>query len=282
MPDDPPIPRNAGARRETPDRVRRVLLVNYLLIGLALASLVILVLQWTVPLRPVEQTVLTWVDRVAIAAFGLSIVWRLGLSEDTPGRLAVRWPELLGLLPLTEPAFTAFRFYPLVQVVVVVARLSSGLDRHLGAHALGRLLDRYAHMIAEEIGDRVLIYAAHTAEDVARKGRYPASVGESLQARRDDVHGSIDRALDANPYLRGVSHLPGVDRIVKGTVDAALDAAVAQLTSEEMDRIVQETIHRTFEDFRIEVARKEWKRRGLRPGESVRPRGGAAGSGDPP
>lgn len=262
------------ASAEPTERVRRVLLVDYVLIGLAIVSIFLVVLDWTVPLTPGERNAIVWIDRAAIAAFGLSFAARVGLSRDAPDRIKVRWPELIGLLPLFEPVVTGLRFYPIVQVVVVGARLSSGLDRHLGERALRRIVDRYSHMIAEEITDRVLIRGAHVAEDVARKGRYAASVGESLDARRDDIHGSVDRALDANPNLRAVSHLPGVSRIVHGTVDATLDAAIAQLTSDEMDRVVHEVIHRTFEDFRVEVARKEWKQRGLRPGEAVRGAGG--------
>lgn len=269
---DPGEPTSA----EPTERVRRVLIVNYTLIALAVVSIFLVVLDWTVPLTTGERDAIVWIDRAAIAAFGLSFAARMVLSRDTPGRLAVRWPELIGLLPLFEPVVTGIRFYPIVQVVVVGARLSSGLDRQLGEHALRRLADRYSHMVVEEITDRVLIRGAHIAEDVARKGRYAASVGEALDATRDDVHGSVDQALDANPNLRMVAHLPGVSRIVHGTVDATLDAAIAQLTSEEMDRVVHEVIHRTFEDFRVEVARKEWKQRGVRPGEAVRG-GGRAG-----
>lgn len=273
-----PEPDEPFSEAPTP-RVRRVLIVNVVLIGLAVASIFLVVLDWTVPLTTGEQNAIVWIDRAAIAAFGLSFAARMVLSRDRPGRLAVRWPELIGLLPLFEPVVTGLRFYPIVQVIVVVARLSSGLDRHLGEQALRRLADRYSHMVVEEITDRVLIRGAHIAEDVAQKGRYSASVGEALEATRDDVHGSVDKALDANPNLRMVSHLPGVSRLVHGTVDATLDAAIAQLTSDEMDRVVQEVIHRTFEDFRVEVAKKEWKERGLRPGEAVRGAGRTTSAG---
>lgn len=279
MSEPEPDPDEPAAAEPSP-RVRRVLIVDYALIGLAVASIFLVVLDWTVPLTPGERAAITWIDRAAIAAFGLSFAARLGLSRDAPDRLRVRWPELIGLLPLFEPVVTGLRFYPIVQVVVVGARLSSGLDRHLGERALRRLADRYSHMVVEEITDRVLIRGAHVAEDVAQKGRYAASVGEALDARREDVHGSVDRALDSNPHIRQVAHFPGVERIVHGTVDASLDAAIAQLTSDEMDRVVREVIHRTFEDFRVEVTRKEWTERGLRPDETPRGPGGAPSGGD--
>lgn len=246
-----------------PERTDPRILLDYALLAVGLGSLLILAIEWAVPLGPAEHAWLTWIDRAVIGLFAAGLAGRLWTAGDPARRVKVRWPEFVGLLPLTEPLLTSWRFYVLVQIVVVLARVGTGLDRHLGARALSRLMERYGSMVAEEVTEPILVRGSIVAQGVLQHGRYPASVGDALEARREEIHGSVLAAAETNDHMRRLMHLPLVKRLVRGSVDATVDAAVASLTSDDMDLVVREAIDRTFEDFRTGVRESDWKTKGL-------------------
>lgn len=262
-------------------REDRVILMDYLLLVLAIASAIILFLEWNVDLPPGQERLLTLVDRVAIALFGLGFLGKVLVSPEPVHTFKTRAVELIGLFPLTQPVLVAPTYYPIVQGLALLTRFSIGLDRHLGDRALSRIFQRYRAMLVEELTDPILIRASIITEEIIQHGTYAESIGENLERKRSDIHETVRKSIDANPQMRRVMKLPGVPRLVRDAVDGALDSAVTALTSEEMEAIVQSTVEEVFKDFRTEVARKEWKAKGV----GVRAvaqavRGGRGGDGD--
>lgn len=240
-----------------------IILMDYLLLVLGLASAVILFLEWQVTLEGGEQQILRYVDLTAQVLFGLGFLGKLLSSESKVRMLRTRFVELVGVMPLTQPVLVAPRYYPLVQIVVVLTRLSIGLDRHLGERALTRLFGRYKSALVEELTDPILIQATYITQDVLENGQYARSIGTSLDRQRPEIHTTVDKAVRANPRMGRLLRIPGTQRIIRETVDATLDSAIEALTSEEMDQVVEETMEEVFEDFRAEVGKRKWKERGV-------------------
>lgn len=240
-----------------------IILMDYLLLLLGLASAAILFLEWEVALAAGEQSVLRRVDQVAQVLFGLGFLGKVLTSPEKTRMIRNRWPELVGVMPLTQPFLVAPRYYPIVQIAVVLTRLSIGLDRHLGERALSRIFYRYRSAIVEELTDPILIQATYITQDVLENGQYARSIGNSLDQQRPEIHTTVDKAVRSNPRMNHVLRIPGTQRLIRETVDATLDSAIEALVSEEMDQVVEETLDEVFEDFRDEVGKRKWKERGV-------------------
>jgi histone H3/H4 len=241
----------------------RIILMDYLLLVLGLASAALLFVQWNVTLTGEEQRILGYVDKTAQVLFGLGFVGKVLTSPNKTGTLRTRWPELVGVMPLTQPFLVTPRYYPIVQIAVVITRLSIGLDRHLGERALSRIFARYRAALVEELTDPILLQATHITQNILKNGQYARSIGNSLEEQRPQIHGAVEKAVRANPRMGRMMRIPGSDRLVRETVDATLDSAIEALTSEEMDEVVEETLDEVFEDFRAEVGKRKWKEQGV-------------------
>ncbi len=245
-------------------RVRRrdILLFDYALLILAAGSAVIGVIAFSPGLEPLEKGAIRYVDYAAIILFGFFFAAKLVRSGKPIAFAKENWFGLAGLLPLTEPLLIPDRFWIVVQIIIVTSRVSVALDRALGERVLLGVFARYKAMIVEELTDPILDRLLAIIQQALVRGRYLESLGQSLDERRPLIRESVRKSIEASPKLSKLSTLGPVKRYIDSTIEEAVDAAVVALTSEEMNRLVAESLDRALADFRGTVQDRAWRKKG--------------------
>ena len=258
-----PIPaaRRALARREG------LLWLDSALLALAFLSLLILIVDRVIPLAGDEARALRWVDYAAILLFGLGFLGKLLSARNPVNHLLRNWYEAIAFLPLTVDILGLGRWFLLLQVAIVFTRFSEALDRAFGERILNRMFDRYKAMLVEELTTPLLVRLVVIIQNALVKGRYMESLGKNLDRRRPEIHAIVLKAVEANPKVARLHRIPRVKEAVSDAVEGVVDSAVASLTSEEMNRLISESLHEVFEDLKQEINKREWKERGVGVGQ---------------
>lgn len=264
-PAHPPPPRAPSPHRIA--RRERLIILDYALLSLAFLSLFIFLVAHIIALGEAERTVLRWVDYAAIMLFGLGFLARLISAESTLRYLARSWFEALAFLPITVDVFGLGRWFFILQIAIVLARFSEALDRTFGERVFHRMFARYKAMLVEELTDPILLRLATSIQGVLHRGRLMESLGRNLDKRRPEIHAAVLKAVEANPKVRRLYAIPMVQDRVREAVEGAVDSAVASLTSEEMHRLVSESLYEVFEDLKADIVRKHWKDEGVGVGD---------------
>lgn len=242
---------------------RDLVFLDYVFLFLGLMSLIIWGLDFSRSLEPDEVVVLRWTDYATIAVFGVVFLGKL-LAADFPLRyLKAHWFAIFGFFPLTNPLFIPPRFYIVVQILIVVSRFGQAIDRAFGAHVLKQVFARYRAAVVEELTDPLLDRLLFVIQINLVRGRYAASIGEGIDRRRAEVRMSVEKAIMASPKLTTITKIPGAEEAIHNAVQEGIDAAVAALKSDELNRAIQETLNEAFEDLRKSVRERSWKEQGV-------------------
>lgn len=258
----------AAPAPSAPSRPRLALKENLLLVdvaalALAFASFVIYVAFRTIAFEPDEVTLLRYVDYAAIVLFALFFVGK-GLVSENPARYArTHFFDVFGLLPITSPLFGFDRWWGFVGVLIVLARASAALDRAFGERVLARVMHRYRAALVEELTEPILIRLLTIIREALQQGRYTASMGATLEERRNEMHAVVKRSIEASPKLTFLRNLPGMEHKIDEAVDELVTSAVTALTSDEMNRLVADALARAISDLEKKVAEPTWKGKGL-------------------
>lgn len=243
--------------------LERFLSLDFAVLGLAVASLVLLVAEANVDFHPEESFWLKWIDYMAIAIFGLLLVGKAFASGNPLEYMKTHWFDVFGLLPITQPFFGLDRFWVIVGAFIVLARFSAALDRAFGERVLWRILERYRNMLVEELTEPILRRILILVREALEKGRYMDSVGRTVEEKREDIHEIVRKSIAASPKLTFVNGLPGVNRKINEAVDEAVTSAVVALTSEELNALVTDAISQALRDLEIEMQKPSWKTKGM-------------------
>lgn len=258
-----------AAPSSTPTHARRLALreklhvVDYTILGLAAASLVVFLLHVGSTLSGFEAKTLRYVDFALIALYGalFGVKWMLAPEPARWVRRHAFW--LLGMMPLTVPVLVPDRYYIVVQVLVLVLRTGKALDRAFGAHVLSGLFDRYRWMVVEELTEPLLMRLAVLLEESLTSRDYAAAIGKRLHERRDLVEAAVSRAIAASPKLTLVSKFGPAQRLIDETTTEVVDAAHAALTGPEINTLIREGLQDAFAELKQGIADRKWQRKGL-------------------
>ena len=238
-------------------------LVDYTILALAAASLVVFLLHVGSTLTGNEATALRYVDYGLIALYGVTfgMKWMLAVEPARWFRRHAFW--LLGMLPLTQPILVPDRYYIVIQVLVLVLRTGKALDRAFGAHILSGLFDRYRWMVVEELTEPLLMRLAILLDESLTSRDYAAAIGKRLDERRDLVEGAVARAIAASPKLTLVSRFGPAQRLIDETTREIVDAAHAALTGPEINALIREGLHDACTELKQGIAERKWQRKGV-------------------
>lgn len=218
------------------------------------------------------------IDLVFVSIFVADVLagWALAIAEKRHYRWYfypfVRWYDVLGCIPVA-----GFRFLRVLRVISIVVRLQRLGVIDIRNWAVYKHLMIYYDIVVEEISDRVVIKVLsgaqeelqHGGNDLSRKvvrdivqprrQRLVQSVSTHLeeaivnayQANREQlqayVASVVNRGVDQNPALKNLERVPmlgsfvsqALDQAITDTVNNVLDEAVAGLSSEDFDALVQ-------------------------------------------
>ena len=224
---------------------------------LALASVALVGLAaWSHP-SPAEARTLRWLEYGLIALFALEFLFAL-VRHDHRLAYAVRnWYELVALVPVAGGPVLGWRWYPILAVVVCLARFGRVVDRVFGDEAFHRFVDRAKRTAVEAVADAVTLRVLDQTLAVLQKGDYTRNLANALEEHGDAMTALAVEKVKADPEVGAVRHLPFFDVAVATSAKVTQRILVDLLRDPRMDRMVKDIIADNVRQIRAEVAKRE-------------------------
>jgi len=244
-----PITRPPGKPSAPPVRF-----TDWLMLLLAIVSVGLLV--W-ITFFDVSET---WTRRVVTADYAICAIFfvefvvrwrRSGLGARF---LALYWYEILGMIPLSDPAFRSFR---LIRVVIIVMRLARAADRAFGDRATAYVVGRFADTIVQVIRKPVTVAVLDEVIAVIQTGNYTRHIAAAIEENRAELDAMIVDLVRTDQATGKLRHLPFHDDVVKLVADTVFRIADGALADERVQELISDAIRESATELRANVRARE-------------------------
>ncbi len=237
--------------------LRRIGWLDWLMLLLALVSVGLVVCETWAPLSDAGRAWIGRCDELICALFAAEFLWRWRLAGWSRRHLLHNWYDLLGMIPLAQPALRGLRLFRLVRIVILLARFGMAADRALGEEFTFRLVDRFSDSIVEAISRPVTVAVLEEVAQVLEKGTYTRNIAQVLLQNRSDLSTMITDKLRDDPRTGRLKRVPFYDDIFGSVVDAGLDVVQEVLRDPRTDRLVADMLRQNITQLREAVARNQ-------------------------
>ncbi|MBJ8346091.1 ion transporter [Antrihabitans sp. YC2-6] len=225
-------------------------IIDFVMLGLAVVS--VLLLAWItffdVPDDLVHKVIIA--DYIVCAIFAVEFAYRWRKSGET-WKFPVRyWYEVLGMIPVSDPAFRSFR---LLRIIVVLARLGRTADRAFGARITGALVDRFVVTIVDVIKRPITVAMLDEVAGVLQAGHYTANIARALEENRSELDAMILEQIKRDPQAGRFKFLPFHDDIINIAADTTFRILLATLADPRTDELVSDMIRENLDQIRDAV-----------------------------
>jgi len=250
-------PNTAPAPETLSAAVRRVPVLDWLLLILALVSIALLSYETWGDVTPEWRRWLIRGDYAICAIFAVEFTWRWSRDGWTRGYMLRNWYEILGMIPVSEPALRGFRLFRVVRIVILLSRFGMAADRALGDEFTYRLVNRFRDSIMRAVSGMITLAVLAEVSDVLKRGTYTRNVARALEENDRELRAMITEKLSHNARTKTLSRLPFYNDIVNSVVDAALELAHDVLNDPRTDELVADILRENVDQLRDAVQAKE-------------------------
>lgn len=224
--------------------------VDWLMLLLALVSVVLLawITFWDVPAETERRVILA--DYVVCGIFAVEFLvrWRRsGMGLRFP---LLYWYEVLGMIPISHPAFRSFR---LLRIVVVVARLARAADRAFGDRVFGALVGRFAETIVDVIRRPMTVAIMDEVIAVLQTGNYTANIARALDENRAELDAMVLEMIRKDERIGKLRYVPFHGEIVNLVTDTVFRLVFEVLADPRTDELIQDVIRENADQMRQAV-----------------------------
>jgi voltage-gated potassium channel len=246
----------------------RVTWVDWLMIGLAVITLSLLIVEQTFSSffaqHPAYRRGLILFDTAVCGVFLIEFLARMRRAEDRWGYVKSRWYEILGMVPISHPFFRAFRFIRILRILVITSRFVRATNRSFGEMAFEATVGRFRENLVDLIGDQITLRSLDVIEPPLVRSRFADRVGEAMEERRPEIRALVREAMHRVPGGRGLLRVGMFNKMVEAAETAAVDAVIETLQSDELNQIVQDATRNILDEMRAKIIEREAER-GLSP-----------------
>lgn len=228
-------------------------LVDWAMLILAIVSVGLLV--W-VTFFPVDQAIyrgIVYADYSVCGLFAVEFLWRWrgdGWAWRFP---LVYWYEVLGMIPVTSPAFRGLR---LLRIIVVVARLGRATDRAFGDRVFAAITGKLTHAVVTAIKRPITIAVLDEVGDVLRTGHYTRNVAAALTENRSEMDSMILELVRNDRTAGRLKWVPFHDDVVRLIADTTFRMVFQVLTDPRTDEFVSDLLRENVDQIRSAVRGK--------------------------
>ncbi len=230
-----------------------VTFVDWFMLGLAIVSVVLL--GWITFFR-VDPEIERWVIRAdyavcAIFAAEFLLRWhRAGWPWKFP---LIYWYEILGMIPLSDPAFRSFR---LLRIIVVLARLARAADRAFGDRVTAALLSRSIKTVVDVVKRPITIAVLDEVGEVLKSGHYTQNIARALRENHTELDDMILELVKNDPQTKRLRYIPFHDDIVRLIADTSFRMIYEVLDDPRTDELVSDLLRENVEQIKLAVRGK--------------------------
>lgn len=186
--------------------------VDWLMLLLAVVSVALLVWITFWDVDPEWERRVVVADYVVCGVFAVEFAarWRRsGLGWRFPRRY---WYEVVGMVPLSDPAFRSFR---LIRIVVIAVRLGRAADRAYGDRATAYVVGRFADTIVDIIRRPVTVAVLDEVIAVVQTGNYAEHVAAAIEQNRAELDAMIVELIREDRTTGRLRFVPFHDDVVR-------------------------------------------------------------------
>ena len=211
-----------------------------------------------------------------------------GMSFGT--RLREEWFDILGLVPLlffvwleaqlTGVPFGAawtgetrllgggaaagglvrlFRLVRIVRIVQAFARFLRATNMTFGEQVTKRFFDKYRRIVVAELTTPIMVAGITVSQEIIIRMKFLEAAGNSLDSKRAEIHAAVMEALQKNKVPDNLIAQPMIDKIIRDIENAVVNTVVDTLTGPELNKLVQEMIVETLDQFKQQLTSPEGK-----------------------
>lgn len=228
-------------------------LADWTMLILAAVSVALLawITFWDVPQATADKVIVA--DYVVCAIFAVEFLWRWGRSRDGWMFPVKYWYEVLGMIPVSNPAFRSFR---LLRIVVVFSRLGRTADRAFGDRITAALVARFTGAIVEAIKRPVTVAVMDEVTAVLQTGNYTANIARALEENRSELDAMIVELIKHDQTMGRLKFLPFHDDVVHLVSDTVFRLIFAMLKDPRTDELISDALRENIDQMRAAVRGK--------------------------
>lgn len=219
---------------------------------LVIAIVSVALLSW-ITFGDVSPEVERWVVRADYGICGLFAVefaWRWRRSGEG-WRFPLRyWYEVLGMIPISSPAFRSFR---LLRIVVVLARLGRAADRAFGDRVTAAVIKQSTDTIVELVKRPVTIAVIDEVAEVLRTGNYTANIAQALEENRAELDAMVVELVKHDQAVGRLRFLPFHDDVVRLVSDTVFRLIFELLNDPRTDELISDALRTNIDQMRAAV-----------------------------
>lgn len=241
----------------------RVGWIDWLLVGLAVLSLLIVIAEQAAPSYVHgDPEVLRWLivaDLVICGVFAIEFFVRMWGRPDKWAYTKSRWYDVLGMIPVSHPFFRGFRLLRILRIVVITSRFVRATNRTFGEMVFESTVRRFRDLLVDLIGGAVVVRGISMVEPWLVHARFAERIGEAMEHRRDDIRLMVHDAMGRLPGGKLMA-LPPMRNAVAAAEAAAVEAVIEVLKSDELNRVVQQSTRNVLGELRTKISDGERRR----------------------
>jgi voltage-gated potassium channel len=236
---------------------RRVGPIDWIMLVLAIVSIGLLSWEtfWDLPAETTR-----WIIRIDVAIcaiFAVEFAWRWRQHGWQWSYVRRNWYEIIGMVPLSEPALRGFRLFRVIRIIVLISRFGRATDRAFGDEFFYRLVNRIGSRVVNAIKGPITAGVLGEVAEVMSKGRYTQNIASALQENEREIEQMIAEKLREDPQAGRLARLPFYDDIVKAVTRAGFRVVMEVLRDPRTDELVADMLRENLMQLRIAVLEHE-------------------------
>lgn len=195
----------------------------------------------------------TWVfvvDTTICAIFAVEFVWRWRKTGWQPMYPLSHWYEVIGMIPIANPAVRSFR---LLRVIVVAVRVARLVYRVFGERFTNRLVDQLTDPVVEAIKRPVILMVLDEVVKVVETGNIPLGLAAALRENSDELEQLVVEKLNEDPTTGRLAMLPFSERITRAMIETTLRVVLEVLADPRVDEFVTDVVRQNQQRIREDV-----------------------------
>lgn len=224
--------------------------LDWLMLLLAVVSVVLLtwITFWDVD--PAVERRVVRADVIICAVFAVEFVWRWRRSGMGWRFVRSYWYEVLGMIPLSHPAFRGFR---LLRIVIILARLGRAADRAFGDRAAAYIVARSTDTIVDLVRRPLTVAVLDEVIAVIQTGQYAEHVSAAIEENRAELDALVVELIREDQATGRLRFVPFHDDIVRLVSDTVFRILQGGLADPRVHELISDAIRESAVQLRANV-----------------------------
>lgn len=224
--------------------------LDWLMLLLAVVSVVLLtwITFWDVD--PAAERRVVVLDVAICAVFAVEFAWRWRRSAMGWRFVRSYWYEVLGMIPLSHPAFRGFR---LLRIVIILARLGRAADRAFGDRAAAYIVARSTDTIVDMVRRPLTVAVLDEVIAVIQTGQYAEHVSAAIEENRAELDALVVELIREDQATGRLRFVPFHDDIVRLVSDTVFRILQGGLADPRVHELISDAIRESAVQLRANV-----------------------------